>query len=591
MKNEWLIIFVIYADFFGAGRQIQTEEKLTREIKSLYADLTSTTIDSSCAIYCIVNSIRHAGKGEKEDRTIIQRVIRGKQGECNSIEEVATINLKNALQRQEILRAALGFVNCLEDTSKNVAVFTWDHGAVFGINREEGRRSVIRRIQSIDYDKLITCRKDKAEAGTEASVFFKYQNNVLEIEKDSLKRFEEIIKNMNLYNVNLKTETIEFSLIDTIAITVKSNKPDFKWGTNKNKDLQGFNNYTYEISKENRAEFLSYLKKNKTENLREEIMIRHENGFRTIIKGNTGSIFQIMNAISDPPPAFRININYQLEMLKNTELAQAISSGLKKGKADLLLMMNCNMMNVHAISAFKKNVDFFVAPESGIDEPGYNYCAILNEIKAGMTPRSLADICVSTLRNSPGCGSNDCKIYRDKYMTENNDPVSLFGADLNSAFVDSVLGIINEFGKRMTTKMKDKTHRVYREMKAATEQTVKNNCTLQTNFGKDFFLYDIIEWLDSMEVNLVREEDFKNLNLLIKEDIVWARSKLISQKNRFIHNENQTGEKKFSSFGIFFPFEKVTKKTGTDAFIEAIKKGEEPDSVSDWLAFLVHFFP
>jgi hypothetical protein len=93
------------------------------------------------------------------------------------------------------------------------------------------------------------------------------------------------------------------------------------------------------------------------------------------------------------------------EMLTNEELGGAIEAGFKrpgesKGKVDVLLMMNCLMMNVHACYALRESVQYLVAPQGGIDEPGYNYKAVLNRImQPGGGPasaRDIAELCVES---------------------------------------------------------------------------------------------------------------------------------------------------------------------------------------------------
>ncbi len=54
-------------------------------------------------------------------------------------------------------------------------------------------------------------------------------------------------------------------------------------------------------------------------------------------------------AVNDPKPKYTIRRKSKLEFLENGELGNALGAGLRKGKADLLVMMNCNTMNLHSI--------------------------------------------------------------------------------------------------------------------------------------------------------------------------------------------------------------------------------------------------
>jgi Clostripain family len=72
--------------------------------------------------------------------------------------------------------------------------------------------------------------------------------------------------------------------------------------------------------------------------------------------------------------------NNIIDMLTNDELAAAIKTGLKQTKADVVIMFNCFMHNLHTLYALNGAADYFVGPESIIAHPGYDYTAILNKI-------------------------------------------------------------------------------------------------------------------------------------------------------------------------------------------------------------------
>ena len=66
------------------------------------------------------------------------------------------------------------------------------------------------------------------------------------------------------------------------------------------------------------------------------------------------------------------------------EISTLMLNGFLRKKVNLLIMMNCNMMNLHCIGALNDSTDYFVAPSTGIDEPGYNYCAIMDFINSSI---------------------------------------------------------------------------------------------------------------------------------------------------------------------------------------------------------------
>jgi hypothetical protein len=89
------------------------------------------------------------------------------------------------------------------------------------------------------------------------------------------------------------------------------------------------------------------------------------------------------------------------EILTNEELAEAISLGFNSGKVDILVMMNCCMMNVNtAYALFRQNAArYFIAPQSEINFPTFNYRQILIEIykRPGIEPLLLAKYIIQTL--------------------------------------------------------------------------------------------------------------------------------------------------------------------------------------------------
>lgn len=88
-------------------------------------------------------------------------------------------------------------------------------------------------------------------------------------------------------------------------------------------------------------------------------------------------IADVCNSMARLPSNSLVN-----EILTNEELAQAITEGFDSDKVDVLVMMNCCMMNVNTIYAlYKKSaVNYMVAPQAEINFPTYNYYQILKEM-------------------------------------------------------------------------------------------------------------------------------------------------------------------------------------------------------------------
>lgn len=91
------------------------------------------------------------------------------------------------------------------------------------------------------------------------------------------------------------------------------------------------------------------------------------------------------------------------EMLENSELSKGISMGIND-RVDVLLMMNCWMMNLDTISLMANSTEYLVAPQSGIEKDVYNYPALLDYIfrktrqSTGLSPGELAKFCIDSIR-------------------------------------------------------------------------------------------------------------------------------------------------------------------------------------------------
>ena len=74
-----------------------------------------------------------------------------------------------------------------------------------------------------------------------------------------------------------------------------------------------------------------------------------------------------------------------VDILTNDELANAITYGFKNKYVDVLIMFNCDMQNMHTCYSMRASVKYFVAPESIISAPGYDYVSIINLIGKNKT--------------------------------------------------------------------------------------------------------------------------------------------------------------------------------------------------------------
>ena len=136
MKIEWKIIFLIYADFFEPDTEkIRSEAKIQRELRALFSDIKNTPMNDGCEIYTVINSIRYKDK-EKSNQTFIYKSVKNQAGTPNEFFKIVTLSLDHSLQRKESLSSILKLIDDLAPSEK-VFLITWDHGSVFGINKEE----------------------------------------------------------------------------------------------------------------------------------------------------------------------------------------------------------------------------------------------------------------------------------------------------------------------------------------------------------------------------------------------------------------------------------------------------------------------
>jgi hypothetical protein len=89
-----------------------------------------------------------------------------------------------------------------------------------------------------------------------------------------------------------------------------------------------------------------------------------------------------------------------LLFLSNEEITEAIKNVFKEKKVDVLVMYNCLMQNIFTQYELRENVDWLVAPLSGISIPGFNYGAILNEISANpsITGELVSELFINSIR-------------------------------------------------------------------------------------------------------------------------------------------------------------------------------------------------
>jgi hypothetical protein len=584
MEKNWVIIFLVYADFFEEDtRRIRSESKISRELENLFNDIRNTPLQEGCTIYTVVNSIRYKGQTQtKTDRTFVHKVIRPANDGPGSMEEILAIDLDNTLQKKDQLVSILSLINQREPHSR-IFLNTWDHGSVFGINQEGRRTGFVEVNSTISIDSLIMPGSHVLNEPFPDS--FTFLNTIFTIDNKDRTDFTDTIKKNRFYETTVENNNSLVFEIEKLSVIFRSDKDITKSfeSVKSFPDSSGNQTFRFEVNKSNHDLLAGFLKEHSIETP-DNLKVIDKDGTVFTLESFTGEVKDWIDVLKNPRRSFTININSEMELLTNKELADAIKESFPGNTVEVLMMMNCNMMNVHSMSAFNGSANFLVAPESGINEPGYNYCAILSAIRPGMTALDLATRCVETFNIDAACGQQTCIDHRTRFNPQNKS-VSLFAAELNGTNVTSMVEALNTFALTIKSKISPPAKSIFR---TSVLQTVPR-CTLQSNVGRELHLFDIDEWLDFYGSKLISQVDFAPVKDLIAEDIQSFRTTIQDHKNSIIRSEQQNG-KKFSSFAIFFPVKNVSSITSIGPFIQPVKEGKEEDPLTGWLDFLNHFF-
>ena len=294
--------------------------------------------------------------------------------------------------------------------------------------------------------------------------------------------------------------------------------------------------------------------------------------------------FSTMSFVKDPPN-LTISINTKFEILKNEELSFAIVNGFLRKKVNLLIMMNCNMMNLHCIGALNDSTDYFVAPSTGIDEPGYNYCAIMDFINSSIDIELISKNCIDTLNTSSTCKSNDCKIYRQGLISVPNK-WKIFSTSMQPGLINNLIAAINKFSEAIVTKVPERNTFLGASFRNCVNQARSKTVSL-TEVGLRYHLYDIHKWNNIMIDHC--PQYFPQLFELIKDELLEFKLNLDNIKQDFIVSESNKNSILLSPFCIFFPTKSVFTEIKNFPYINEDTKAT-PDLLANWLELLKKFF-
>ena len=231
-----------------------------------------------------------------------------------------------------------------------------------------------------------------------------------------------------------------------------------------------------------------------------------------------------------------------LDILSNEELAKAIKIGFE-GKLDVLLMMNCIVQSLHTGYALKNSVHYLVAPETGIDEPGYNYIAIINYIMRQLktTTESVARFAVSSIAFNDRCNET----YK-----KNIAQWSVFCIDLSQ--YESLTRLIDKVASFILNEIKKRGDKFKENVISS-----RNNC-FRFDLGDNYCLIDTETWLWKLVQNIMLRD-----LIFYYDEFLFLKSLLIKEKfigiNVYSDFESFPGEwqenKSPSGFAIYYPFD------------------------------------
>lgn len=216
---------------------------------------------------------------------------------------------------------------------------------------------------------------------------------------------------------------------------------------------------------------------------------------------------------------------FSLEILSNRELAEAIKEGFRNQKVDVLIMMNCWMMNIDTMYWLKNSVNILIAPQTGIEYPAYNYKAILEfiykELNVGkkVSSHELSAIVINSLKEVSGKRAS---------LKENIEKWAVFSIDLNfcdekKIAIDNLVFEISNFSNYY---LKQINQNDTSETDKSQLRNLFKFCTgLSYNFDQanDYFQFD----LSLIIFNLIR----MNGNLLNKIELMEYNDTLNSIMN------------------------------------------------------------
>ncbi len=396
-QNQWLIVYVIYADCKLKG--FINNYKIFSELEYQLNDFKKCTINEGVKILVVINTIKfeiERDENSKKDFTVLFEVKKQNTGDnLFLMKNVQYSKPEHKIQSSTALKNVFNDINSNpEYKSTHVFLNTWDHGSVFGIFKDTGELLLPEKITNIS----------------------SYKKNEFPI-------LNELFANMKSFNHDIK-ECLESTRQNQNNDSYYFRRRYF-FGANLDKLFNKISEFRF-LDKYFHNPKLELTKTNLKNKIKVSLEKAHDKYKEFVNLSHSLSLTENNNKVefsTDLP------VEQAFDILTNNELRSAIKESF--GKVDILMMMNCWMMNLDSIYTFTDVVDYLIAPPSDIDEPGYNNYEIINGINSKTTPDELSKLAISTFASS---GFNNS---RDKFKSniESTCVICIEPSNFNDLFV------------------------------------------------------------------------------------------------------------------------------------------------------------
>lgn len=548
--NKWTIIFLIYADL----RDMNKKENpgLKAELDSMIKDIKETNLPGDVKIL-IIQNILETGTGQLEDTTILYSV----DGEKETVLERK--ETPNAVQKKEHLGAFFYNIHNNEyDTIKKIKtkaeqyiLITWDHGSAFGIFKHFSLRTEIAKItEKVKYLVPYPENNDKSLLLTgkitgNYSVYKDKDNSYRLYERKSDKNTVQLIDNSGIPQFQLNTaDPDQKSLLQAIENADYSRFRDQINTINKKIDTHTF-----------------------------------PGRYFNLFKNNSRRISSLPISLN----ASMLANDKMIDILTNEELRDALNFGFGNKKLDVLLMMNCTMMNLHTMYALRNQISFLVAPAGEISNPGYNYRSVLDKICDTKTYKlsgeELSKNCVAT----SGYTNSDQRRY---YAADiDNWEILSFKLDGIEAFQNTLMKYTQNLEEAASSKGKFLLRQI------------RNKCRRFDSAGSSlYFMVDVEHFL--AEINFSYHSHYPEadeLKSLYNHINTFVKNNLIGEfHGATVYSKVPEGyiKRKATGLSLYFPDRKPTEEVDR-IFINSHSDSQSEilSATPNWLLFLQRLYP